>query len=60
MNRSLSGLQSRSERGGEENNITSSPLPAVEPSRAARSLITILTELPRLEMLLVRRAEQLS
>jgi hypothetical protein len=44
LGRKLGGPKSRSIRGGEEK-IKSVPLPGIEPSRRARGLVTILTEI---------------
>jgi len=46
LDRRLGGPQRRSGRGGEEEN--SLPLPGIEPRSPSRSLVTLLSEQPRL------------
>jgi hypothetical protein len=48
LHRRLAGPQSQSGRGGEVKKILPLPLLAVQTCRPARSLVSILTELPRL------------
>jgi hypothetical protein len=47
LDRRLSGSQSRSGRGGEEKGSYYCPCRELNPGRPARSLVAILTELPR-------------
>jgi len=50
LGRRLGEPQSRSRRGGEENNFLPCPWRETNPGRSAGNLVTILTELPRLTM----------